>query len=326
MSCNTDIDMWDKETEELEIFLNKYFPEGELDEEERLKDYLHEYQNEKKKFCLLSTPDHICNRFDNTGSTLYDRSDKYENATRVGKFINLFLHKKSLCIDTIIEIGAGTGANTKHIVSQITYHSVKTYITTDAFHKSILPIRHPKNDAPKESDISYINDFRVGLPKPTSYKMKMEQELCIARRKEAYDEKLKKHVHVHIHDNVIYTDIILKSAQLDIFKVFTQITTDDTIQNACILICCPPPIEQCEISLDTISLIESINIKKVKLIIIVRFNERYSYLDGTYEFKKHTEILSKYYKLSKYVQNATIHNQNIQIYRSIYFYERTENF
>ena len=113
----------------------------------------------------------------------------------------------------------------------------------------------------------------------------------------------------------------MKTAKLNVSDAINRISTDSSITNACLLICCPPPIDGCAISIDVMSLVESIDISKIKYIFIVRFGGSLSYLDGTKSPDKHFEILSKYWKMS-IMKNVTFHSQSKIIYRYMYFFKR----
>jgi hypothetical protein len=83
----------------------------------------------------------------------------------------------------------------------------------------------------------------------------------------------------------------MKTAKLNVSDAINRISTDSSITNACLLICCPVPIDGCAISIDVMSLVESIDISMIKYIFIVRFGGRLSYLDGTKRPDEHFEIL-----------------------------------
>jgi len=266
----------DVEVEDVEYDDDGFFVYGPLDEKSKLEYYMKSYIDEKKLFNELSTETHINNMFNEYGSTVHEYFGQfhgqslYFNEENIGRKINCFLKSCNESNITIVEIGAGTGANTKHIVSKLSKDIVSTYITTDAFYKPKLPYHEPES----------------------------------------------------MRTDVSSTDIELKTAKLNIFDSINKISTDSSITNACLFICCPPPIDGCKISLDVMSLVESIDISKIKYIFILRYGERYCWLDGTYDFMSHFKFLSKYWKMSIF-NKVTGHLFDKAVYRNLYMFKRT---
>ena len=104
-----------------------------------------------------------------------------------------------------------------------------------------------------------------------------------------------------------YKNLQIKSAQTDIIGAIKGIQTDDTIENAILLVCCPPPIHENRygskdhmsyqlVSTDVMALVESVQCHKIKYVMIVRYNDGgRRHLDGTidlYDF--HIPLLEKF--------------------------------
>ena len=292
---------WEHEYDE---FMKEHLDRMKIEEE--YDEFMKKYQDRKKLFKEQSTLDNIMNQFNHYESTLHDM--KSNNEQNVGKMLNNLLeyeHEKNM---TIVEIGAGTGINTKHIVSQLSHDNVSTYITTDGLYYPKIPINKPISC----KKIPQITDFSYGLPKPLTYKMKQEQERCIEYRKCEYMKQFE-------NDTTLYTDITIKSAKMDVSDVIKKISEDSSMENVSLLICCPPPIA--EISIDLISLVESIDVHKIKYIFIVRFGSGLLDLDGTRNFFKNVKALKNHWKCTR-CPKITIHHQSIIIFRDMFCFKR----
>jgi hypothetical protein len=108
------------------------------------------------------------------------------------------------------------------------------------------------------------------------------------------------------------TKIKIQKKKADIFNVICSIKNDDTINDALLLVVCPPPIHEdrshkCSeslgkqlVSTDVIALVESVNCTKIKHVMIVRYDDGgRSDLDGTLDFfSYHVPLLKQFGKWS----------------------------
>lgn len=111
-----------------------------------------------------------------------------------------------------------------------------------------------------------------------------------------------------------FPGLVVQYAKADIIETIKKIQYDDTIQNAILLVCCPPPIYENRygdkehesydiVSTDVMALVESVLCQKIKYVMIVRYNKLgRTHLDGTIDFYDfHVPILKKFNKW--YIKN-----------------------
>jgi hypothetical protein len=134
------------------------------------------------------------------------------------------------------------------------------------------------------------------------------------------NKKIKKYIYTDPFNSLHkptkhFPNLSIQTAQTDIIGAISGIQKDDSIQNAILLVCCPPPIHENRygdrdhpsynmVSTDVIALVESVNCKKIKYVMIVRYNQKgRTELDGTIDFYDyHVPLLKKFEKW--YIHNT----------------------
>lgn len=137
-----------------------------------------------------------------------------------------------------------------------------------------------------------------------------------------------------------FPGLVVQYTKADIIETIKRIQYDDTIQNAILLVCCPPPIYENRydnkeheaysiVSTDVMALVESVLCPKIKYVMIVRYNKLgRTELDGTIDFYDfHVPILKKFNKwYSKNIQRVIktyVNAYGDLFYRTLNVFSRT---
>lgn len=248
-----------------EKFNDKYFEEYDKSRSEFIE------FTQSQKFRTHNSNDLISNNSSTLGNTYQSK-----NVGKVLEFVlsKLFSGKKF----KIVEIGAGNGINTPGIVSSMTDNFCDLFVLTDPIYKPSQKFV-PRKNMPET--------IRQGLTNPKSAQQSKQFAIAIERRIELWKESRAYELRKSSSYETPFR-IISEATSMGVFDVISKIKQTQ-LNNSILFICCPPPFEG-HISTDVISLMETIDIKEIKYVIIVRHEaER---LDGTNNFSQHVNMLS----------------------------------